>query len=111
MQMGSRWLVGNSPHRSVPSILHTSIAELEGSTLDAKSWTITWLEGMPQLALDGQLRLTINTAGTIIHVTPNPERTPAATGVRSHDDPADDTYGDTHHNARDNTEDDDDWLR
>lgn len=91
MQMGVRWAVGSPPHRSVPLALHTAIAEAEdeadgGSSLS--SWTLTWLEGLPRLALDGELCLTLDSHGAPLRVR----------GGSGH-------HGETHEQ-----EEDDDWL-
>lgn len=93
MQMGARWAVGNSPHRSVPPVLLPAIASLEQSNAGAGSWTITWLEGLPRLALDGELRLTLDETGAVSELTPPTD------GASPSDD-----------SSYENDEDDDDWL-
>ena len=92
MQLGARWAVGAPPHRSVPPVLSDAIAEVESeASTAAASWTLTWLEGRPRLALDGELRLTLNHSGDPVHVG----RESAST--RNEESPT-------------NDEDDDDWL-
>lgn len=69
MQMGVRWAVGSPPHRSAPPALHEAIANVEAETPSPLgSWTLTWLEGLPRLALDGELRLTLDHAGQPVYV-------------------------------------------
>lgn len=63
MQLGSRWLVGEQPHRGVPSELHTAIQEQEELHPSAHSWTLTWLEGRPRCQLDDCLIVTIDRDG------------------------------------------------
>lgn len=52
MQLGARWRVGDQPHRSVPADLLPLISETENAHPEATAWTLTWLEGRPELALD-----------------------------------------------------------
>lgn len=65
MQLGARWLAGDAPHRSVPDSLHQAIRSAEVSEPDAKSWTLTWLEGRPRAALDDALLVYVDAAGAI----------------------------------------------
>lgn len=84
MQLGIRWNAGESVHQSVPEQLHSAIAHSEKLHPDARSWTLTWLEGRPRCALDDVLTLTIDALGNPI------------------------TEG--KHSAYVHDEDDDDWL-
>lgn len=63
MQLGARWAVGDPPHRSVPAAMHALIVELEQRHPSASAWTLTWLEGLPRVALDDVLVLTVNRQG------------------------------------------------
>lgn len=66
MQLGARWQVGQEPHRSVPPTLFATVAECEGVYPNALSWTLTWLEGRPRLALDDVAEVSVDAAGTIL---------------------------------------------
>lgn len=63
MQLGTRWSVGDAPHHSVPEALHTAIFEQERLHPEATSWTLTWLEGRPRVALDTVVTLTLTAQG------------------------------------------------
>lgn len=52
MRLGARWKVGDPPHRSLPVELRVFVAETEARNPGSESWTLTWLEGRPRLALD-----------------------------------------------------------
>jgi len=47
MQLGTRWAAGTTPPPSVPTELHTAIAEVEAAAGSGGMWTLTWLEGKP----------------------------------------------------------------
>jgi hypothetical protein len=68
MRLGARWLVGEPPHRSVPSNLHELIAAQEAAHPGAYAWTLTWLEGRPRCALDDVALVTLDAAGQAILV-------------------------------------------
>lgn len=63
MQLGARWRVGDPPHRSVPQELHKAIAEQEVRYPNADAWTLTWLEGRPQCALDDLVLVNLDATG------------------------------------------------
>lgn len=65
MQLGARWQVGQTPHRSVPETLHSGIAREEAAHPTAVAWTLTWLEGRPRCALDDLLVLSLDADGTV----------------------------------------------
>lgn len=65
MQLGSRWRAREAPHRSVPAALHDEIARQEALFPDAHSWTLTWLEGLPQCSLDGELVVSLTHSGEV----------------------------------------------
>ncbi|MGK0720858.1 Fe-S oxidoreductase [Leucobacter sp. W1478] len=71
MLLGARWLVGDPPHRSVPQELRETISEQEAQHPDADAWTLTWLEGRPQCALDGLVLVELDATGasrvTVLH--------------------------------------------
>lgn len=103
MQMGARWRVGETPHRGVPPTLHHCVAELEKQFPDADSWTLTWLEGRPVLALDAVAIVHVSATGIITtriqQDSPvNGSATPFA------------TPGEFSQNNSPDDEDDDDWL-
>ncbi len=52
MQLGTRWRAGDPPHASVPASLHSPIALQEAAHPEGRAWTLTWLEGLAQCALD-----------------------------------------------------------
>ena len=65
MQLGARWRTGETPHRSVPGLLHAAIAEQEARHPDADSWTLTWLEGRPRCILDGRVFVGLDAHGRV----------------------------------------------
>lgn len=65
MQLGARWRVGDPPHHSVPPSLHEAITAQENAHPDAVSWTLTWLEGRPQCALDDLAIVTLDASGRL----------------------------------------------
>ncbi len=65
MQLGARWSVGTPPHRSVPASLHEAIAEQEAAHPEARSWTLTWLEGRPRCALEDLVIVGLDTDGAV----------------------------------------------
>jgi len=44
----------------VPAAVHAAIAQQEARFPDASTWTLTWLEGRPQCALDDLLVVTLD---------------------------------------------------
>lgn len=66
MQLGARWNVGESPHRSVPLAMHQAIAEQETLHPTASAWTLTWLESLPRCALDDVALLTLDDSGLAV---------------------------------------------
>ncbi|WP_244301033.1 Fe-S oxidoreductase [Leucobacter insecticola] len=89
--MGARWRVGESPHRAVPASLYETVREQEARFPEAHSWTLTWLEGRPRLALDDLVLVAVDGQGGVT-VT---EETAGNREVL---------------NQEENDEDDDDWL-
>jgi len=65
MQLGARWQTGSPPHRSVPPQLFSAISEQELAHPSAESWTLTWLEGRPRVALDDLVVLSVDAAGKV----------------------------------------------
>ena len=99
MQMGARWQHGSVPHRSVPSALQAAIAEQELRFSDADSWTLTWLEGRPRVALDDRVELLIDPLGAVVvRELSNADDTDPAAGPHVGVD------------AASAVDDDDDWL-
>lgn len=90
MQMGARWVVGDAPHRSVPPVLLPAIALCEQETPGAESWTLTWLEGRPRLALDGQPRLTLDAVGAPALIASQPDELSAQESNPNDEDTDDD---------------------
>lgn len=66
MQLGARWNVGDAPHRSVPPTLHSLIEQQERAHPEARSWTLTWLEGRPRCALDDLALVTLDASGVAV---------------------------------------------
>ena len=66
MQLGARWRVGEPPHRGVPPELHDAIAAQEAAHPAASAWTLTWLEGRPQCALDDLVLMTQTPTGETV---------------------------------------------
>ena len=66
MQLGARWRAGEEPHRGVPPVLYSVIAEQEAAHPTASAWTLTFLEGRPRCALDDAVTVTLNVAGAVI---------------------------------------------
>jgi len=62
MQLGSRWSVGATAPRGLSPELLTAIARVEAELSEEEArtfrWTVTWLEGRPNVELDN---------GTILH--------------------------------------------
>lgn len=54
MQLGTRWAVGTEAPARLPDAVHAAIREVEASLVAAlqRSWTLTWLEGLPVVVLD-----------------------------------------------------------
>ena len=65
MQLGSRWRVGDPPHRGAPPQLHAAIAAQERTHPGASSWTLTWLEGRPRCLLDALVLVELDAAGEV----------------------------------------------
>lgn len=65
MQLGARWQVGEPPHRGVPPELHDAITAAEAAHPGSRSWTLTWLEGRPQCALDELLVVSLDASGGV----------------------------------------------
>ena len=56
MKIGSRWKVGEKPPAAVPESMVKLISEHE-ATLDERerrdyTWTLSWMEGHPNVAID-----------------------------------------------------------
>lgn len=66
MQLGARWRAGEVPHRGVPPVLHTAIAEQEAAHPGAAAWTLTFLEGRPRCALDDAVTVSIDASGSVV---------------------------------------------
>jgi hypothetical protein len=68
MQLGTRWSVGDEPPARLPEVMVGAIAdvesELSGIDTGAWRWTLTWLEGRPEVELDD---------GTALHYDPATE--------------------------------------
>ncbi|MBP1325277.1 hypothetical protein JOF28_000509 [Leucobacter exalbidus] len=65
MQLGARWRAGDAPHRGVPPVLFSAIAEQEAVYPSASSWTLTFLEGRPRCALDDAVIVTLDAHGDV----------------------------------------------
>ena len=65
MRLGARWGAGAPPHPSVPEALHAEIAEQEIRHPEARSWTLTWLEGRPRCFLEGSVTVALDAAGVV----------------------------------------------
>ncbi len=54
MQLGTRWAVGAEAPARLPDAVRNAIREVEATLVAAlsRSWTLTWLEGLPVVALD-----------------------------------------------------------
>ncbi len=68
MQLGTRWPVGDEPPSRLPAVMVAAIAEVEselagpdGAGTSGWRWTLTWLEGRPEVELDD---------GTTLHYEP-----------------------------------------
>jgi hypothetical protein len=65
MQLGTRWSVGGVPPARLPAAMITAIADVEGELAGVDTstwrWTLTWLEGRPEVELDD---------GTSLHYDP-----------------------------------------
>ncbi|WP_017794245.1 hypothetical protein [Leucobacter salsicius] len=66
MQLGARWRAGEEPHRGVPPVLYSAIAEQEAAHPAASAWTLTFLEGRPRCALDDAVTVTLDAAGSVV---------------------------------------------
>lgn len=65
MRIGSRWSVGEAPHPAVPDALHDDIRRVESEYPEARSWTLTWLEGRPHCTLDDLVEVTSTATGDV----------------------------------------------
>ena len=65
MRLGTRWTAGETPHESVPVVLHEAIAAQEAAYPTAAAWTLTWLEGRARCELDGLVRVAQSVDGTV----------------------------------------------
>lgn len=93
MRLGVRWGAGDPPHPSVPDDLHAAIAEAELALPEARSWTLTWLEGRPRCELgagevERPLLISIDASG----VVRASDLAPSASGAED-DDEDDDWLG------------------
>lgn len=65
MQLGTRWPVGSQPPSRLPAVVVAAIADVESELADVDTsawrWTLTWLEGRPEVELDD---------GTTLHYEP-----------------------------------------
>ena len=65
MQLGTRWSVGAEPPARLPAAMIAAIADVERelAEIDTRNWrwTLTWLEGRPEVELDD---------GTALHYDP-----------------------------------------
>lgn len=78
MRVGSRWPVGGTPPAGLPAPLLDAVraeeAQLPQDGDSAESWTLTWLEGRPRLALGrAGVELWVDSAGSV-------RRSPSAPG-------------------------------
>ncbi|MHA3722412.1 Fe-S oxidoreductase [Leucobacter sp. HY1910] len=65
MQLGARWRAGDAPHRGVPPVLYSAIAEQEAAYPAASAWTLTFLEGRPRCTLDDAVTVGLDAAGAV----------------------------------------------
>ena len=56
MQLGTRWVVGAEAPSRLPDAVRAAVNAVEAELTDAasRSWTLTWLEGLPIVALDAR---------------------------------------------------------
>ncbi|MCC6376523.1 MAG: hypothetical protein IT191_05840 [Microbacteriaceae bacterium] len=54
MQLGTRWRLGSTPPVRLPEVVVDAIKNVESTETDlnARYWTLTWLEGRPVVELD-----------------------------------------------------------
>ena len=54
MQLGTRWAFGAAAPARLPDAVRTAIRQLEVELGEeaTRSWTLTWLEGLPVVTLD-----------------------------------------------------------
>lgn len=63
MQLGQRWPVGATPPAALSAEWCEAVAAAEREHVSTGSWTLTWLEGRPQIAHDSGLTVTAPPSG------------------------------------------------
>jgi hypothetical protein len=73
MQIGTRWVAGQSPTQNLPQEMLDSIKEIEREagitstpTVNGPCWTLTWMERRPICTLDSGVELTIGQDGEVL---------------------------------------------
>ncbi|MEB4616034.1 Fe-S oxidoreductase [Leucobacter sp. M11] len=102
MRVGSRWPVGGTPPAGLPAALLAAIAAEEAP--EGESWTLTWLEGRPRVALGREgVELAVTSDGTISRH--GGAAVPTAPEIGDTEGPGSGSWAGSEHDT-----DDDDWL-